>query len=409
MITRHLNEICFSPDFGRQMRFVAGPRQVGKTTLAKTFLKQEQLQISRVYYNWDMRSTRDMFRNDPYFFETFVYDFPDQRQLWMCFDEIHKMPKWKNILKDYFDRFEDHCRFIITGSARIDWFRRSGDSLAGRYFLFKLFPFSLSELVGDKPLSMKEDRTAEEFIDLKLSKISYEADLLEQLLNFSGFPEPCLNAQSPFHRRWQRDMADRLVREDIRDLTRIIDVENVATVMSLLPERIGSLLSLNAIREDVGISYTAVKNCISALQLSYAIFMVPPYSLKIARAIKKEKKCYFFDWTRCRDESGRFENYIAVELKSMIEQWNDQGVGDYELCFVRTKDGKETDFLIVKDQKPWCLFEAKLKDQAIDSHHARQAKALGDIPLVQICYDNNILKKAGTKSFRISACRFFNS
>ena len=409
MITRHLNEICFSQDFGRQMRFVAGPRQVGKTTLAKTFLEQEQLQISRVYYNWDMRSTRDMFRNDPYFFETFVYDFPDQRQLWMCFDEIHKMPKWKNILKDYFDRFEDHCRFIITGSARIDWFRRSGDSLAGRYFLFKLFPFSLSELVGDKPLPMKEEWTAEKFIDLKLSKISYDADLLEQLLNFSGFPEPCLKAQSPFHRRWQRDMADRLVREDIRDLTRIIDVENVATVMSLLPERMGSLLSLNAIREDVGISYTAVKNCISALQLSYAIFMVPPYSLKIARAIKKEKKCYFCDWTRCRDESGRFENYVAVELKSMIEQWNDQGVGDYELCFVRTKDGKETNFLIVKDQKPWCLFEAKLKDQAIDSHHARQSKALGDIPLVQICYDNNILKKAGTKSFRISACRFFNS
>lgn len=407
MIKRHLNKVCFSQNFGRQMRFVAGPRQVGKTTLARSFL--EQLKMSKMYYNWDLRKTRDAFRNDPYFFETFVYDYSGQGPLWICFDEIHKMPKWKNILKDYFDKFEQYCRFIVTGSARLDWFRRSGDSLAGRYFLFRLFPLSLSELSGEKPLKVKEDQSAEEFIERKLAKVSYKADMLEQLLRFSGFPEPCLKANSAFHRRWQRDMVDRLVREDVRDLTRIMDVENVATVMNLLPERVGSLLSLNAIREDMSISYTAVKNCISALQLSYAIFLVSPYSLKIARAIKKEKKCYFFDWTRCPDKSRRFENYIAVELKSMIEIWNDQGVGDYRLCFVRTKEGKETDFLVVKDQKPWCLFEAKLKDQMIENHHAKQAKLLGDIPVVQICYDNKILKKTGNKLFRISASRFFNS
>jgi len=118
---------------------------------------------------------------------------------------------------------------------------------------------------------------------------------------------------------------------------------------------------------------------------------------------------YFFDWTRCRDKSRRFENYVAVELKGMVERWNDQGIGDYDICFVRTKEGKETDFLVVKDQKPWCLFEAKLKDQTTDNHHLKQAKALGGIPVVQICYDNKILKKAGNKIFRISASRFFNS
>jgi len=406
MIERHLNTICFSPQFGRQMRFVTGPRQVGKTTLAKAYL--EKRSMSKAYYNWDLRKIRDAYRQDPYFFETIVYDFAGQKPLWICFDEIHKMPRWKNILKDYFDRFEDHCRFIVTGSAHMDWFRKSGDSLAGRYFLFKLFPLTLSELSGKKPAEVTETLTAGEFIEKKLSKVSYETDLLGQLLTFSGFPEPCLKARTSFHRRWKRDIVDRLVREDIRDLTRIIEVENAATVINLLPERIGSLLSLNALKEDVGISYTAVKNCLSALELIYAVFLIPPYSQKIARAIKKERKCYFFDWTRCLNESSRFENYVAVELKSMIERWNDQGIGDYSLSYIRTKEGKESDFLIVKDQNPWCLFEAKLKDQPIEKHHYKHARLLGNIPVVQICFEENVVKKIDNQFYRTSASRFFS-
>jgi len=406
MIERHLKETCFNPDFGRQMRFVAGPRQVGKTTLAKSFLSRSQM--PKGYFNWDLRKIRDMYRNDPYFFETYLYDFEGEKPLWICFDEIHKMPKWKNILKDYFDRFEKECRFIVTGSARLDWFRRSGDSLAGRYFLFRLFPFSLAEISCRKPVAMDEGCSASEFIERKLSTPVYESDLLEQLLNYSGFPEPCSKAKSTFHRRWQRDIVDRLVREDIRDLTRIADVENVATVMSLLPERVGSPLSLNAIREDVGISYTAVKNCVSALQFAYALFLVPPYSAKISRAIKKEKKGYFFDWTRCPDMPKRFENYVAVELKSMIESWNDKGIGLYELFFIRTRDGKESDFLIAKDQKPWCLFEVKTKDGAIERHHIKHAGLLGAIPVVQICLEDRVLKKTDENGIRVSASRFFS-
>lgn len=406
MIERHLKEICFSSDFGRQMRFVAGPRQVGKTTLAKTFLSRSQMREG--YYNWDLRKIRDRYRKDPYFFETYLYDFEGERPLWICFDEIHKMPKWKNILKDYFDRFEKECRFIITGSARLDWFRKSGDSLAGRYFLFRLFPFSLAEVSRRKPIAVDDECSATEFIERKLSTLVYESAFLEQLLNYSGFPEPCSKAKSTFHRRWQRDMVDRLVREDIRDLTRIVDVENVAMVMSLLPERVGSPLSLNAIREDVGISYTAIKNCVSALQLAYALFLVPPYSTRISRAVKKEKKGYFFDWTRCSDMPKCFENYVAVELKSMTARWNDQGLGLYELFFIRTRDGKETDFLITKDRNPWCLFEVKSKDGAIDRHHYKHAGLLGGIPVVQICLEERVLKKTGENGIRVSASRFFS-
>lgn len=406
MIDRQLSKICFSPDFGRQMRFIVGPRQIGKTTLAKDYLEKHSM--LDVYFNWDLREIRDKYRNDPYFFETMIYDFSSRKHLWICFDEIHKMPKWKNILKDYFDKFEKQCSFIITGSARMDWFRKSGDSLAGRYFLFTLFPLSLSELSSNKPVKIETNQTAVDFIEKKISKVFYEQDSLDQLLNFSGFPEPCVKATSAFHRRWQRDMVDRLVREEIRDLTRIIHVENVATVMNLLPERVGSLLSLNALKEDVGISYNAIKNCISALQLSYAIFLVSPYTHKIARAIKKEKKCYFFDWTRCEDEARQFENFVAVELKSMIERWNDEGVGDYDMAYIRTKEGKESDFLILKSRKPWCLIEVKLQDRPVENHHYKNAKLLGEIPIIQICRENKILKKTQKQVYRVSASRFLS-
>lgn len=407
MIRRHLERICFDEMFGRQMRFIAGPRQVGKTTLAKNFLKAGNLE--KLYFNWDMREVRDKYRKDPYFFETLLYDSTAPGETaWICMDEIHKMREWKNILKDYFDKFENEGHFIITGSARLDWFKKSGDSLAGRYFLFKLFPLSLSEVVGremEEPVDGEEDAVS--FIKRKISNRKYHQGAMEELLEFSGFPEPLIKADTMFHRRWKNDMLERLVREDIRDLTKIIEVENIATIIQLLPDRVGSPLSVNGLKEDIGISYNAVKNAIRAMQLTYIIFLIPPFSYRVARAVKKEKKAYFYDWTRCTDKAARFENYIAVELNSMIELWNDRGIGEFNLNYVRTRDGKESDFLITREGKPWCLFEVKNRDRAIAAHHYKHSKALGDIPVVQLTGENNILKKNEDKYFRISASRFF--
>jgi len=202
-------------------------------------------------------------------------------------------------------------------------------------------------------------------------------------------------------------MIERLIKEDIRDLTKIIEIENVETLIRLLPERIGSLLSVNALKEDIGISYTAVKNAISAMRLTYIIFLVPPYSDRISRSIKKEKKCYFFDWTLCKDPAKKFENYVALELKIMIELWNDEGISQFDLFFVRTKDGKETDFLITRENIPWCFFEVKIKDSAIASHHYKHSELLGNIPVVQITYQDKVLKKKDN-FYRISASRFFS-
>lgn len=279
MFKRHLESVCFTEVFGRQMRFISGPRQAGKTTLARYFLDQQQ--SGKLYFNWDLRDVRDRYKKDPYFFETMIYDSKKGNRLpWACFDEIHKMPKWKNILKDYFDKFEKDCRFIITGSARLDLFRKSGDSLAGRYFLFKLFPLSLSETAGSRPLDLSGTESAGEFVEKRLSRVNYEQAGLEQLLNYSGFPEPFQKATAGFHRRWQRAMVDILVREEIREVTRIFEVEKIATLMQLLPERVAAPLSLNSLAEDLDLSYTTVKNSLSAMQLTYIIFFVPPYSRK---------------------------------------------------------------------------------------------------------------------------------
>jgi predicted AAA+ superfamily ATPase len=404
MIRRHLESICFDPSAGRQMRFVSGPRQAGKTTLARNFLSLHQSEL--LYYNWDLREIRNAYRSDPDFFESAMREVKSQGRFpWICFDEIHKMPKWKNILKASFDRFEEDCHFVVTGSARLEWFRRSGDSLAGRYFLFRLNPLSLSEVAGNALLEPGPDEPARDFIERKLGRGRPEQGLMEQLLQYGGFPEPFIRASATFYRRWQRDMEDYLTREDIRDLTRILDVEHVATLMHILPARVGSPLSVNALREDVETSYTAIKNAIRAMELTHAVFLISPYSRKITRSVKKERKLYFYDWARCHDPASRFENYIAAELMTTIELWHDKGIGDFSLMYIRTRDGKETDFLITRNREPWCLFEAKLQDESIARHHLDQAQALGRIPIVQVVHQNGVYKKQPPNTFRCSASR----
>ena len=406
MIKRHLEGICFDEEFGRQMRFVSGPRQVGKTTLARNYLDKHG--FPQLYFNWDLRQVRDRYIDDPYFFETSVYDSRKNSAIpWVCMDEIHKMPKWKNILKDFFDKFESVARFVITGSARLDMFRRAGDPLTGRYFMFHLFPLCLSEAVGNPLPQPYADESAVDFLHRRFDEALDHQDTLDQLLEYTGFPEPFAAARLRFFRRWQSDMVDQILREDVRDLTRIIDAENVARLIRQLPARIGSPLSLNGLREDLNVSYTAIRNALKALQLTYVVFLIPPFHRNVARSLTKEQKAYFFDWSRCHVPAVRFENYAAVELKSLTALWREKGLGDFELSYVRTRDGKETDFLIVKDENPWCLIETKLKDVAVAGHHYKQAESLGNIPVVQLCHEEKVMKKSGSQVFRISAGRFF--
>jgi predicted AAA+ superfamily ATPase len=407
VINRHLEAVSFDPAIGRQMRFIAGPRQAGKTTLARSFLTLQESE--ELYFNWDLREVRDTFKTDPNFFADTIRSLRARGiSPWVCFDEIHKMPQWKNILKGYFDRFEAESRFIVTGSARLDWFRRSGDSLAGRYFLFRLNPLTLSEVGSQPPLEPGPDESALDVIERQLGRSPAPPDLLEQLIACSGFPEPYLKADETFYRRWQRDMVDYLTRQDVRDLTRMMAVEHVATLMQIMPDRVGSPLSLNALKGDIETSYSVVKSAIAAMQLTYAVFLIAPYHERIARAVRKEKKAYFYDWGRSRHPAQRFENYVAVELKALTDLWHDRGIADFDLMYVRTRDGKESDFLITRNRRPWCLFEAKLQDEPVARHHLDQAEALGRIPFLQVTRQDKVLRSQGSRFYRVSANRIFS-
>lgn len=406
MIHRMLSDFCFSDTYGRQMRFVAGPRQSGKTTIAKEFL--EKAGCSKLYYNWDMRAVKKRYRAENLFFQSDALDVQKKTEyFWVAHDEIHKYPKWKDLLKDFFDSSEDEFRFLITGSARLDLFRKSGDSLAGRYFLFRLFPLSLTELTKSTDKILNSSHIAKNFVEERIFSTKYNQELLIDLLSMSGFPEPFLRGTKIFYRKWHNAYIDRLVREDLRDLTRIRELENISALIEILPAKVGSPLSINSLREDIEVNFASIKNYLKALEIVYAIFFIPPYSKKIARAIKKEPKMYFYDWTTISDPAKRFENYIAVELKILTSTWVDMGKGDFQLNYIRTKDGKETDFLIVKDNQPWLLLEAKYSQQIIEKHHYAHAEKLGNIPFVQFVFQPNITIK-NKDFYQISASRFFS-
>lgn len=402
MIERNVKKIIFDPGFGRQMRFLSGPRQSGKTTLAKTYLEEKGCPF--LYYNWDLPEIRKSYRESSIFFQKDLYKDKGKEIPWVCFDEIHKIPKWKNILKGIFDEYQDSVHFIITGSARLEWFRKAGDSLAGRYFMFHLFPVCLCELTGGE---RKWIENPHRFIETILSSKAQSGGQFDLIYKFSGFPEPLLKGMENYHKLWRRNYKEILIKEDLRDLTNIKNIFNIEKLMDILPLRIGSPLSINSLKEEMEVNYSTVLGYIKTFELLYFLFHVTPYTKNINRALRKEKKYYLFDWTLIENESARFENYCAFELKTMIQEWEDQGIGEFSLCYIRNREGKETDFLILKDNKPWMLFECKVSDHNIASHHYLHSHKLGDIPFVQLVKDKDIFKIIERGFYIISANRFF--
>ncbi len=406
MKKRFLEEICFHKEFGRQMRFIAGPRQSGKTTLAKNFLKVNNSAF--LYFNWDDKEIRKQFFTNPHFF----YETIKKQKIknpWICFDEIHKTKNWKNLLKAHFDHYEKDLHTIVTGSARLDLFRRSGDSLAGRYFLFHLYPLSLSEL-NQKPIIKEASMNALSFIESRFdssTNIKASKQILDDLLVYSGFPEPLSKASNRFYTIWQRNYLEKLIYEDIRDISQIKNLDAISQLVELLPNTVGNPLSLNALREDLELNHETVKTYVKYLNLLYLTFQIKPYSKRQRYSVKKEQKLYFHDWTRVKEPGSRFENFIACELLSLTSLWKDAGLVDCELSYLRQKNKAETDFLILQDGNPWLMIEVKLSSTEIESHHYRFSEGLGNIPIIQIVQEgDNIIKKTNN-SFVISAHRFF--
>lgn len=340
MGSRYLEE-AIQEDLRKKMVFLAGPRQVGKTTLAKRILGGF---YRGAYYLWDKRDDRR---------EILKAQWPMEAEL-IVLDELHKYSKWKQWIKGEFDKHRERLRFLVTGSARLDIYRKGGDSLQGRYHHYRLHPFSLAELEG---LRCQIEPMKELAGIGGNSKVLREG--LENLLKFSGFPEPIMALSEKTHRRWQKERMDRFFREDIRDLESVRDLSSLQILFDLIPERVGSPLSLNALREDLDVSHKAVTHWIEIFERLYGLFRIRPYTAKAIRGLKKEAKAYLWDWTLVSDEGARFENLIASHLLKLCHYLEDTEGYRAELFYLRDVDGREVDFLVAVDRKPWFAVEAK--------------------------------------------------
>lgn len=356
----------FDPDVNAgKMIFLSGPRQVGKTFFVKARLAE--LNNEDLYFNWDDPMVARTYARNPHFLKAALTGKPGIPLV--AFDEIHKHKNWKNILKGLFDVHSGEAQIIVTGSARLDFFKASGDSLAGRYFSYRLLPLGLAEAAQE--FSCRVDNPAVFATPEKsgfLQKLPEQKknsplkDALKPWLRFGGFPEPFLKASDRFSLKWRRDYRSLLVTEDLRDLTRIHDFKGLEQLMLALPERIGSPLSINALREELQVNHSTVAGWLEGFKKVYLVFSLMPWARNIARAMAKESKYYFYDWTMVDDPGIRFENAVAVSLLRCINRWNELGLGEFELRFIRTAQKQEVDFVIIDKNKPIALFEAKLND-----------------------------------------------
>jgi hypothetical protein len=364
----------------KAMIFLAGPRQSGKTTLTKIIAESFS---NSLYWNWDITNNRSQLLQDPGFFSHLVRK--DNSVPLIIFDELHKYKDWKNYLKGVYDEFSDEFKFIISGSGRLDIYQKGGDSLAGRYYLFHLFPFTIAELGG-------MNRPFEEFMSDPLQLTMKKSETLkiiwQQLSTLSGFPEPYLSGRETTYRRWTNTYTRQLVREDIRDLTDIKSVQDIETIYTLLPSKIGSPLSVTSLAENLKVSYNTVRSWLDILERFYLTFSIPTWTGKVARAIQKERKCYLYDYPRIKDNAARFENMVACELWRAVTLWNDMGFGVFSLHFIKDKEKREVDFLIANGGEPFLLIEAKLSDTQPAKPLLAFQKRL-DVPAVQLIEAGN--------------------
>jgi len=311
------------------MVFVGGARQVGKTTLALQLLDGRP-----GYLNWDVPEDR----------ERILTGTLPRSQL-LALDEVHKYRPWRNYLKGLYDAQVGRQRrrkILVTGSARLDFYRFGGDSLQGRYHYLRLHPFSAAEL----GIRTRKDLT--------------------QLLELGGFPEPFLSGSAVEARRWSREYRTRLIRDDLASLEQVQDLGSLELLMLRLPELVGSPLSVNALREDLQVSHKTVSKWLDILERLYAIFRLAPFGAPRLRAVKKERKHYHADWSLVRDRAIRFENMVASHLLKWVHFEEDAKGRDLELRYFRDVTGREVDFVVTEARVPKLMVECKWSDAPVD-------------------------------------------
>jgi predicted AAA+ superfamily ATPase len=386
-------------DWGK-IALLSGPRQVGKTTLARDL----QAQVGQgTYFNWDVVADQRRFVADPDFFEKADRD-PAKPSL-VVLDEIHKYARWKNWLKGAWDGHHDEFRFLVTGSGRLDLFRKGADSLMGRAIGVPLSPLSVGEVAGTLP-SWDAFKAG---LDHAPAESSENLDAYRALLRFGGFPEPFVRAEEAFHNVWHQERKTMLIRQDIRDATRIREVSLLEVLSHLVPPRVGSPLSVNSLREDVGVAFETVRDWLLVLEQFYYLFRVTPWSKSVARSLKKEAKVYLYDWVEVPGDGPRFENLVAMHLLKAVTTWRALGAGDVELHYVRDKEKREVDFVLTEGGQPVCLVECKSGDETPSPALRYFQGTLGVPTAVQLVNKPGICRKSreeGRSLWVVSADRW---
>jgi len=333
----------------RQMALVSGPRQVGKTTTCRNH--------ADTYANWDNIDDREIIlASSASLAERLGFDRLTEKVPTALFDELHKYPRWKQFLKGFFDTYADRVRIIVTGSSRMDVYCRGGDSLMGRYFSYRMHPFSVAEALNKELPDPKRIIRAPG----RISNAEFEA-----LWEHGGYPEPFLKRDVRFSRRWQKLRLELLVREDIRDLTQIQQLDQMETLVKILSSRSAHHLVYNNLAKEVRISVDTARRWIEMLSNLHLGFMIRPWFRNVSRSLRKEPKWYMRDWASVRDEGSKAETFVACHLLKAVEGWNDIGMGAFELGYLRDKEKREVDFIVVRDGKPWFLIETKYRDESL--------------------------------------------
>jgi len=325
----------------KKIAFINGPRQVGKTTVAQHVLAD--LKQSEHYYTWDDDEFRKIWIKG---LKDFIKNF--KKGSVVVFDEIHKDRNWKNKLKGIYDLYHKDLFFIVTGSARLGYYRKSGDSLQGRYLPYRIHPLSVGETNFIKPPPEKNwDDNCTSHFDWR------------DLLQYGGFPEPFFMQNSNKATRWRRLYRERLIKEDLRDLQEVRDIRLIESLALLLQDRVGSQLSYESLREDLSVSFDSIKRWIDLFEALYFCYRIQPYSKNIKNSLKKEPKLFLFDWPLVTDQAARLENMVASHLLKSCNAWTDCAMGEFNLYYIRDKQKREVDFFITKNEKPYALIEIK--------------------------------------------------
>lgn len=364
-------EAALKADLARKMVFLTGPRQVGKTTLARSLMTSWP---NAQYLNWDVPNDRRILLDQAW----------SPRAGLVILDEIHKMRDWKAYLKGAYDGRPQGQALLVTGSARLDTFRQSGESLAGRYFALRLHPLSVREwrdAAGAAP-----------------------GDALDRIMARGGFPEPFLADAPAEAERWRRQYLDDLIREDILEFSRVHELRAMRHFVDMLRERVGSPLSLASLARDLQVSPTTLARYLDILEALYVVFVVRPYSRNIARALLKEPKVYFFDTALAgTNEDARFENACAAMLIKHTHYLQDVEGRNLSLHYVRDKEGREVDFVLCEDERPIGFAECKLADASVSPYLAALAERFPGAGAVQLVRDLRQPEQRGRVAIELAA------